>query len=166
MKKILAAAVGLVGSSAVLFGTTALADSANFDASATILEAITVTKTADLEFANIAPDAVTAGTVAISAAGVRTCDPVLTCSGTAAAAAFDVTGATGAAFTVTLPAAANITSGGDNMLVDNFTTSLPGNAGTFFGGAANFTLGGTLNVGAAQAAGAYTGSFTVTVEYN
>ncbi|WP_198912288.1 DUF4402 domain-containing protein [Parvularcula mediterranea] len=155
-------------STAILAVTSIAAaqDTADFTASALILEAITVTKSTDLDFASIAPDASTAATVEVTPAGARNCGAILTCSGTVSAASFSVTGADGATFAVTLPAAANITSGADTMLVDTFTSSLTGNTGTLTGGAATFSLGATLNVGAAQPAGSYTGTFTVTVDYN
>lgn len=49
------------------------------------------------------------------------------------------------------------------MDVDNFTGSKAN--GTLTSGADSFTVGGTLDVAANQAAGEYTGTFTVTVEY-
>lgn len=157
----------LFASAALFGGSVSYADDAQFDASATILDALAVTLDTDLAFANVVPDASSAGTVEVSAAGARTCAPVLTCTGTVAAADFTVTGADGNSFAVTLPSSANISeTGGETMLVDGFVSSLPGNTGTLTGGTTDFQLGATLNVGAAQAAGDYTGTFTVTVEYN
>ncbi|MEM9233121.1 MAG: DUF4402 domain-containing protein [Pseudomonadota bacterium] len=149
------------------FGASAAnAEDADFTASANILQALALTKQADLAFANIVPDATTAGTVVVSTAGIRTCNAPLSCSGTVTAADFDVLGTAGYTFAITLPASDNITNAnGDTMSVDNFVSSI-GNTGTLTGGTADFSLGATLNVGAAQAAGAYTGTFTVTVEYN
>lgn len=156
-----------LGAAALVFASAgAQAQDATFEASATILEALAITKNVDLAFARIVPDAGTAGTVVVSTGGVRTCAPVLTCSGTVAAADFTVVGADGASYSVTLPSAANISSGGNNMLVQDFTTSLVGGNGTLTGGTSNFQVGGTLNVAAAQPSGAYTGTFTVTVNYN
>jgi spore coat protein U-like protein len=51
------------------------------------------------------------------------------------------------------------------MTVDNFS-STPNGTGTLTAGTQNITVGGTLNVGAAQASGSYTGTFSVTVNYN
>ena len=161
LKLALSAATAMIAVSA-----QASAETASFDASATILEALVLAKQADLAFASIVPDSTNAGTVVVSAAGARTCDAALTCSGTVSAADFDVTGTSGATYSLTLPGSANITSGANTMLVDTFTSSLTGGTGTLTGGSDSFQIGATLNVGANQAAGAYTGSFNVTVEYN
>ncbi len=153
------------------FGTAALAsfsvlaETATFDATATILEALTVTNNTNLNFASIVPDAA-AGTVAIDVAGARTCAANLTCTGTTSAADFTVVGTANSTYTVTLPADANIASGANTMLVDNFVSSLTGETGTLISGTDSFQLGATLNVGANQATGTYAGTFTVTVEYN
>lgn len=163
IKRVIAASV--LGLGVAIGGIAIASEDEAFQASATILDAIAVTKVADLVFANIAPGATT-GTVVVSAAGVRTCNAPLTCSGSVSAADFGVTGASDATFAVTLPPAANISSGTDTMLVDGFTSSLGSGTGTLVAGAADFQLGATLNVGANQAAGAYSGTFNVTVEYN
>lgn len=161
--KLLAAAATL---SMMMAPGQVFAESATFSASATILEALSLTKNADLSFASIIPSSSTAGTVVVSPASARTCGAGLTCSGAVSAADFTVAGADGASYALTLPGSANIAFGANTMLVDNFTTSLIGATGTLSGGSDSFQLGASLNVGAAQVAGAYTGSFTVTVEYN
>lgn len=57
----------------------------------------------------------------------------------------------------------NVTAGGNSM---SFTTVPMLTAGFLPGGGAGFfTVGGTLNVAAGQAAGSYTGSYSVTVTY-
>ena len=155
------AATALVG----LASSGAYAASTTFDATANIQTAISIVNSANLNFANIVPDPITAGAVIVNTSGGRTCDPALSCSGTTAAAAFDVTGTSGATYALTLPTSANITSGANTMLVDTFVSSI-GATGTLAGGAESFNIGGTLNVGAAQPTGAYAGTFTVNVEYN
>ena len=164
MKRIVA---GGVAAAAVIAGghATVLAATANFDATAEILEAITITANQNLAFANILPSATTADTVVISTAGARTCGAALTCTGTVSAASFDVTGTDGATYAITLPGAANISSGGNDMQVNGFTSSV-GATGTLTGGAETFTVGGTLNVGINQAPGNYSGTFVMTVDYN
>jgi len=154
-------------SAALVFaGSQAYADSANFGASANILEALQLVKNTDLSFATIVPDSASSGTVTVSPAGARTCPAPLTCSGVVSAADFSISGASGATYTLGLPSSADISDGTNTMLVDNFTSSLGGPTGTLTGGAGAFQLGATLNVGAAQATGTYTGTFTVTVDYN
>ena len=57
-------------------------------------------------------------------------------------------------------------TGADVMTVDTFTTNATGNEVTLTGGSANFTVGGTLNIGVTQNAGVYEGDFTVQVDYS
>lgn len=60
-----------------------------------------------------------------------------------------------------------ITNGTTNMSITNFdwNTTNGGPTVTVTAGITTVNLGGTLNVGAAQAGGVYTGSFTVNVNY-
>jgi hypothetical protein len=160
-----AGALAVVATSAGL-SISADAATATFNANARIIPAILITNTADLEFADVIPDAVSAETVVIDTAGGRTCSGALLCSGTAGAASFDVTGAANATYAITLPGASNIMSGGDSMTVSGFTDSA-GGVGTLSAvGTDSFTVGGTLSVGAAQPVGTYTGNFIMTVNYN
>lgn len=147
----------------VALGFTASAASAataSAVARASILRQITVTKTADLDYATIVTGAA-ASTVVITPAGARTCGAGLVCSGTATAAGFSVVGTIGQVATVSVPANVTLTSGANNM-----TSTLVSSAATLTLAAANsFNVGGTLAVGANQADGVYTGNFTVTVDY-
>jgi Mat/Ecp fimbriae major subunit len=146
--------------------TSVQAATTNAGASAIILAPVQLTKTADLNFAVVLPGT-SADTVAVSATGVRTCGAALVCSGTVAAAAFDIAGSGGYAYAITLPASITLSSGANSMTVNSFTSSKTGNAGTLAaGGTDNFSVGATLNVGAGQAAGTYNGTFAVTVDYN
>ncbi len=140
------------------------AASATANTSATVIAAIAVSKTADMNFGSIVPTA-SAATVTIGNNGSLT--STLTTTGAHSAAAFNVTGGANEAFSVSLPASASLSDGASHtMTVDTFSDSL-GAAGTLNGsGTASFTVGGVLHVGASQAAGAYTGTFQVTVAYN
>ncbi len=165
MKKLL---LGTVMTTGIVAGGTMMAQAASdtSNATATIVAAIAITNTQDLAFASIVPSG-SADTVIVSAAGARTCGGTLTCTGTVTASSFDVTGGANLTYAVTLPgAAANLTGPGTDMTVDTWTDSIS-SAGTLDGaGTQTFTVGGTLNVGANQTAGAYTGTFSVTVDYN
>ena len=152
--------------------TAALAQvSATATASATIVGPIGITNTANMNFGNVAVSNV-AGTVLMTPAAVRSTTggctlPVIT--GTVAAAAFNVTGAASYTYAITLPAAATtITSGGNTMTVDTWTSTPSGTGTLSAGGSQTLTVGATLNVGASQAAGTYVSGtpFTVTVNYN
>ena len=164
-KRLAAAAVFVMGTGAGVSSQVLAAD-ADFVASANIQTAIALAKNNDLNFGDIVPGA-SADTVEVDTNSVRNCGAALTCLGTVQAAQFTVTGTTDATYALTLPPDANISSGANNMLVDQFSSSLGGsNQGTLTGGTDSFTIGAFLNVGANQAVGAYSGTFTVTVEYN
>jgi Mat/Ecp fimbriae major subunit len=161
-----AAGLGIIALSLVGLSGTASAATTSASASANILTPIALSKTADLNFATIIPGA-SADTVVVSAAGGRTCGAALTCSGSVASAAFNVAGSANTSYAITLPSTISLTSGSNSMTVDNFTSSKVGNTSTLSGtGTDSFTVGARLNVGASQAAGAYTGSFSVSVDYN
>jgi Mat/Ecp fimbriae major subunit len=154
-------ALALTGVVALGFSASAAnAATANATAKANILKQITVTKTADLDYATIVTGAA-ASTVQITPAGVKTCGAGLTCTGTVSAAAFTVVGTVGAIANVTVPASVSLTSGANSM-----TSTLVGSATTLTLAASNtLTVGGTLSVGAGQADGVYSGTFAVTVDY-
>ena len=165
--KFLALAIAMVAFTVSTYGQV----SATATASATIITPITITKTTDMNFGNVAVNA-TAGTVVLATDNSRSVTGGCTLpatAGTVAAAAFDVTGVPSATFSITLPAGATtITSGANTMTVSNWTSS-PTPTGTFDGtGAATLLVGATLNVSASQAAGVYLSAtpFTVTVNYN
>lgn len=161
-------AVVIVAAIALVAGLTvnSHAASAGANATATVITPIAISNTADLAFGNFA--ASTGGTVVIDAAGSRTKTGavVLSAANAGAAASFDVTGQADATYAISLPSSATITSGANNMTVDTFTSS-PSATGTLSaGGAQTVSVGATLTVASAQATGDYTGTFSVSVEYN
>src|SRR6185369_17010005 len=121
------------------------------NASATIVTAISLTKTADLDFGNVVASG-SAGTVVLTAAGSRsvTGGASLGNTGSTAAAAFTVAGQASATYSVTLPASATITSGGNNMTVNTFTSSPSGTGTLSGGGSQTLSVGATLQVGVSQ----------------
>lgn len=147
---------------------SAMAQSTSASASATaeIVSALAISKTADMNFGKVVTGA-TLGTVVLSTAGTRTVTGGTNLGnvGSTAAAAFDVTGESGATYSITLPASATISDGTNDMTVNTFTSN-PSSTGTLTGGAQALAVGGTLNVGASQVSGVYTGTFDVTVAYN
>lgn len=165
-----------------LVGTTgALAQSsatATGTATATIIRPITIAAAVDLAFGNVVASSTT-GTLLVAAssgtpsqtAGGGATQPG-TQKGTISAAKFDVGGEGAFTYTITLPSgAATLSSGGNSMTVDTWTSSIVTTAGQLDStagnlGAQSFYVGGTLNVGANQVPGNYTGTFSVTVAYN
>lgn len=145
--------------------------SASATASATILTAISITKTVDMSFGNISVQASTGGTVILTPAGARSVTGGVTLpatAGTVTAASFTIGGEGSYTYAITLPGTAHtITSGSNNMTVTAFT-STPSGTGTLSSGAQTLAVGGTLNVAAGQPYGSYTSEtgFNVTVNYN
>jgi Mat/Ecp fimbriae major subunit len=142
----------------------ALATSQTGHASATILAAITVTENTQLAFASISPPAgggnvvLTPGNV-ISGAG-------FTFIGTTAAGNFTATGAATSPAVITFSSGDTLSDGASHtMAFGTFTTDAGGSPTFSGGGSLTFNVGSTLVVGAAQVAGAYTGTYTVTVNY-
>ncbi|MHC4984433.1 MAG: DUF4402 domain-containing protein [Planctomycetota bacterium] len=139
--KFAAVIMGSVGLAAL--GTSqAWAASANSNADAEVVAPIGISNTTGMNFGRVSPTGV-AGTVVLDTAGSRTATNVdLLSGGTVAAAAFAVTG--GATLTHDAGGAPALDGTGND----------------------SFNVGATLNVGAAQAAGSYTGTFSVTADYN
>lgn len=149
----------------VSFGSAAqAAATANGTATAEILTTISVASARALNFGQIAVNG--AGTVAIAGDGTVTCSSLLVCTGSQSTAAFTVSGSAGSAYVTTVPASAvTLADGaGNTMTVDNFAAHFP-NGNTLVAGTSTFEVGGRLNVGATQAAGVYSGTFSVSVEY-
>lgn len=166
-------ALGAAAASLGIASGAQAATTADANASATILTALSVAvETTDdtLNFGTIAPGA-TAATVIVAPDGSLTggCPAGLLCTGTTDAPTFDIAGAPNATVSVTFAnASETLSNGTDNMTVDTFTTNLPtaGQATLDASGAASFAVGGSLGVSPGQAAGTYTGTLTVNVAYN
>ncbi|MFA8433823.1 MAG: DUF4402 domain-containing protein [Marinifilaceae bacterium] len=155
------------------FATASFAqETASASASATIVTPISITKTVDLNFGNVAVQSTTAGTVVMAPDGSRTEANGVTLPatpGTVTAASFNVAGEGNYTYAITLPSTCTIThaTSASTMEVNAFTSN-PSVTGTLSSGAQTLTVGATLNVSAAQESGAYTSGtdFNVTVNYN
>lgn len=141
---------------------SAFAATATGTASATVLTPIAIAAGTALNFGTLAGNA-SGGTVVVTAAGARSTTGTVVVTGAAfSAGTFTVTGTGAATFAVTYPGSFNVVSGSDTMAV-----AVTGAAtGTLSGGTVSLPVGGTLTVGANQAAGSYTGTYVMTVEYN
>jgi len=157
----------------ILVGTTLTGRSAFAQASATskitttMEPAIAITNTAALQFGLIVSG--TGGTVTVSTAGARTATGprILTnASFPVTAAAFTVTGGDSLAYTITLPTTVTLTGPGSSTMSVGTFVSNPVSPGTLSAtGTSTLSVGATLTVGTNQTAGDYTGTFTVTVNY-
>jgi hypothetical protein len=146
--------------------TFAQTNTASATATATIVTPITLAKDVDMNFGRVAVGA--AGTVQLTTAGARIAGGGCTLQGggTIAAAQFTVSGGALSTYAIVLPASVSLVSGGNNFLVDNFTSNPSGTGALSAGGSQVILVGATMNPGAAQPNGIYSASFNVTVNYN
>jgi len=131
---------------------------------ARVVTPVAVSQTTALGFGSFASSAL-AGT--INQSGVVSGGVTAVAGGSArSAGVFAVTGESSAttAYTFTFPATATITSGVNNMTVA-LTLASGTTARTLTTGADTVSINGTLTVAANQVAGAYTGTYSVTVAY-
>ena len=135
-----------------------------YTTSCTASTANSLSNTSSLAFGSIGSTAA-AGTVTVTRAGVRSSVNVDLIAGSTGAAGFTTTGKTGQTYAISLPSSATLTNGDNTMTLDTFTDD-GGATPTLAGGSDTFNVGGTLHVGASQAAGTYSGSISVTVNYN
>lgn len=161
----------------VTFSLNALGQaSATAEASAFIVQPITIANTGDMDFGNLAVSATVAGTLELSPLGVRTEGGGVTLpavTGTVTVATFDVSGTPAYTYAITLPSTDVILeNAASNQLTVNTFTSDPSGTGTLDGaGTQTISVGATLNVPAGAPNGAYSTvtagtPFTVTVNYN
>jgi hypothetical protein len=164
----LAIAVAILG-----FATSASAqETATATATATIVTPISITKTVNMNFGNVAVQSTTGGTVVLTPLGARSSTSGVTLPstpGTVAAAQFTINGQGAYTYAITLPSAdVSLSDGASHSMTVNTFTSNPSGTGQLSSGTQTLKVGATLNVSAAQAAGTYVSGtpFDVTVNYN
>ncbi|MFN3583230.1 DUF4402 domain-containing protein [Phenylobacterium sp.] len=144
-------------------------------ATGVIFQPIVLTKDTDLNFGTVVRPQSGSGSVAIDAAtGQRTLSgqgAVLNTGPAAGRATFTVGGEGGQTFTISAPATLTLTrSGGSETVVATLTPSATTGvlSGSLGGGpgSSSFGVGGQLPIADSLTAGAYAGTFTVTVAYN
>jgi Domain of unknown function (DUF4402) len=162
---------------AMLSTTPAAAQNGVGQTKAQLSAAIILTKSSDLFFGDIAVG--TGGTVTINAqtGAVTTAGGIVSVTATTSRARFTAIGTQGRVITMSLSPAPNITlnrvGGGATMTVNQLRRSINGGTAGPMGpnftlpsnGTADIAIGGRLNVGANQMQGVYTGTFTLTVNY-
>ena len=137
--------------------------------SVTIITPISISKTVDMNFGNIAASSAL-GTVVLATDNTRSKTGGVTLpavAGTVTAAQFTVNGLGTSTFSITLPSTYTITSGANTMNIDTFT-STPSGSGALVSGTQTVKVGATIHISASQSAGAYTNGtgFPVIVNYN
>ena len=173
-------------SNKVLLGTTTLlamgvsgqvanAATDQVDIQAIIVDPVQITATQVLNFGTLSESGAGGTAVVDNAGAITTGGAVTSIGGTIQQGIFNLKGGIGLQVDVTGPANAVISAGGNNtMVVDQFTIN--GANGTINATAftnvmvaatdTGFDVGGRLTVGAGQAAGTYTGTVTLTANYN
>jgi len=168
--KAIIASAALLGSASGAFAQA----TANASASATIITPISITKTIDMNFGNVAVSASTSGNVVLSTSSSRTTSgaggvTLPSTTGTVSAAEFTVSGQASFTYAITLPSSVTLSDGsGNSMTVSSFVSN-PSSTGTLSSsGSQTLDVGATLAVAAAQTPGTYTNStgVQVTVNYN
>jgi hypothetical protein len=135
---------------------------------ANIVSSINIVVQNGIVFGDISTSSIS-GTVSIDTSGSRTATGGVTInsSTTGSPANFEISGDPNGLYVITLPSSVVITSGaGDNMTVDNFSSTPSANGQLGSGGTQSLSVAARLNVGSFQAFGAYSGLMATTVEYN
>jgi hypothetical protein len=145
------------------------------DVAANLVTPIAITETASLHFGTMTVLAGTGGTCVLSTLGDRTQTAGVNLSvqaPVASNASYNVSGAVNTSYSIMLPAKITVKCLSNSMTIGR-VVARPASAGADMmigtlssAGSDNFTIGGTLNVLPGQAAGLYTGTFSVTVIYN
>ena len=130
---------------------------------ANVLQQITATNTADLDFGTIVAGT-SASTVTVSGANVRTCGSGLTCTGTVTAPAWLVTTSPLRQLYWNGTPTVTVTNGGGNTMTVNLLNlnsvhNMPAS------GSDTIRIGAILNIGANQPDGDYSGVFTIDFSY-
>jgi hypothetical protein len=172
-KKLAATVFGVVAFAAVSQAQST-GVSATATATANIVRPISLLSQTNLEFGNIAVNT-NSGTVKLDATtgdreetgGVTL--PAIT--GTVSRATFKVDGESNYLFSITLPAdgvvkLTHTVDASQKMPVDAFLADVDVTGTNLVSGTKEFNVGATLSVNSAQPAGEYSGTFTVSVNYN
>jgi hypothetical protein len=140
--------------------------------SATIIQPISASATSPLAFGTIVkPSDASTATVAVDNSGTRSITGAAAALGSATAAGFAIVGEGGSAYNVTVPSSIDLVSGTNTLVVTTSNNSggsgILGGAGASIGSTQTntFGVGGSFNISNGTASGAYTGTFTVTANY-
>ncbi len=148
-----------------LYSAVASAASVTANALANVITPLAIAESNGMDFGDVSVGTA-GGTIVLDTTGGRsvTGDAEAVTGGTQAAGVYNVTGSGTKAYSISFPANATISSAGNNMTVDNFTHDA-GVTPALSGGADTFNVGARLNINPSQPAGAYTGTYTLTVNY-
>lgn len=158
---------------ACAFSQAALALDVAGNAQATVIAPLGANEVDTLDFGNVAGVVGSTSTVTVTNAGVFSVGGgAYHETGTGSQGTFDVYGDTGLTYSVSVPGNGVVSiddaGAGVPMPVNNFSSSVTTGGvidGTTPDGAADFGVGAELTIGDGQLNGTYTGTYTVTVNY-
>ena len=168
-KLLLITSAAIASASIYSFSGVAVAATGSDDATATVVQAISISPTpvTSLHFGDIVPG--TGGTVIITttdSANTGTITP----TNNPSRAEFTVDGQNGKTYAVTVPGSVTLNgTPSGTMTASTFTYNGGGgigNPGVVINTGGPLYIGATLTVGSGQAAGTYTGTYNVSVDYN
>lgn len=135
---------------------------------ATVYRSLSVQKNSDLNFGSILPPASGTTTISMAADSNTLSRGTAMAYGTATRASFGITGEPGRIISITVsPASFNMTRvGGTETIPVTTTRSTAGTVTLDTAGAGSFGVGGSFPVSSTTVKGSYTGSFSVTFQYN
>jgi hypothetical protein len=156
---------------AALYALPALAASTPSNLKTTIVQPLTITKTTDLDFGRVISRAAANRVTINQTTGARTASAGVVSLAAGAPftrALFQLTGEPAYQVRITLPGTTTLTrsGGGATMTITTWRgTTTAGLITLNATGQAVLGIGARLNVGANQASGVYTGTFTITANY-
>ena len=168
IKKVVLGSTTVLAASAV--ANVAEAATTGVKIEAIIVAPVDITQTRTLNFGSLTEGGAGGTVVVDNTDAITPGAGINSLGGTIQAGGYKLTGTIGKKVQITAPASTSITSGANKMTVNAFT--FDGAAGPTFSHTmvaatdTGFRLGGTLNIGAGQAAGTYTGTVTLTAIYN
>lgn len=128
--------------------------------------AITLFENEALDFAVILPTLTGPETVTVTTTGTISTDNGAILSGTPSAANFLAFGGKNAAVTASLSSGDILTGPGPSLSLHTLNTDLKNNPKFDKDGELIFNVGGSLTLNGGQLGGVYTGTYTVTLDYN
>lgn len=139
---------------------------------AKVIRPIDITKTADLQFGGVTRPSTGSGSITLTPAGVASVtgnNVRRMASPSPTAAAFTVTGEGGQAVTVSVPSTFTLSGSAGSVTATTSSTGsgaqvLSGSIGS--AGTVQVKVGGTIPLSSSTAVGTYSGTLTVTVQYN
>lgn len=154
-------AAGAAALAAGAYSTAAYAATVTADAQATVIQPLVVTQAQGMNFGDLSVGTAGGTLVLAPGGGLTPSADIDTAGGTVQVGTYNVAGEATKVYTISFPGSTTLTSGGNTMTVGAFTDSVGGSAAV----PTPFSVGATLTVGGSQAPGTYTGTYTITVNY-